>query len=56
MASKSIGGIIKYYNENSADKPIFEGYKNTIRNAISHSSMYFNESTKEMLFKDKKSG
>ena len=55
MLKESIGGIIKKYNDSSFEKDIFEGYKNTIRNSIAHSTMYFNENTKLMLYKDKKS-
>jgi hypothetical protein len=54
ILTETIGGIIKYYNENSIDKSIFEGYKNTIRNGIAHSTMYFNENTNQMRYKDKK--
>lgn len=56
IANTDIGAIIKYYNENSIDKSIFEGYSNTIRNSVAHFTMYYNENTNKMTYKDRKSG
>lgn len=45
-----------YYKRCFVDEAIFDGYNNTIRNAIAHSTIYFNNETNEMLYRDKRSG
>lgn len=56
LPEMDVNKIIDYFNGNSIDRSIFEGFNDTVRNAVAHSTIYYNENTNKMTYKDKRSG
>lgn len=54
LQEMDIHKIINYFDAHSIDKSIFDGYDDTVRNAIAHSTLYFDENTNTMKYKDKR--
>ncbi|MEM2140482.1 hypothetical protein [Nitrososphaera sp.] len=47
--------VVDYFDRCFIEKSIFEGYDDIVRNAIAHSTIYFDENTNKMTYKDKRS-
>lgn len=48
--------IMDYYNTTHTEITVFEGYDSTVRNAVGHSTFYFDPNEKKMKYEDKISG
>ncbi|MCH7647297.1 MAG: hypothetical protein IIA83_01645 [Thaumarchaeota archaeon] len=56
ISNTSIGDIKQYYNSQFADVSLFEGWSIHVRNAVAHSTYYYNEQDMSMKYEDKKAG
>lgn len=55
IIKKDVGNVLDFYTQVKEDRTIFEGYDSVVRNAVAHSTMFYDKPSKKMKYVDKKS-